>query len=382
MTINEQTLKEQQRLREQLDQLIDLEAAGVEQEWRARWAAVAAVWASVAVLAAVELGDSSGRRSGDSPPRSPGRRRIRANARLKEQVDATVAAAAEVAGLSAGRSVEGLAGAMRLAAQGRRSVVLSQLPRGVAVPWVEQDPVALARLAERLSGRFAGLQAAIPARLRPRVWRVLEREFSRGRHPTEAARRLVRDLGRSWDLSMAEALTITRTEFLDAHRAASQVADLANGSVLSGWQWLAELSTETCASCVVMHGTVHPLSEPGPLDHQNGRCARVPVLRPLDELGLVGLPVPEPLWQDSRAWFDALPVADQERVLGKARLALLRSGSVSWSDLAVRRSTPGWRDSFAPRSVRDLQAIAGVGKARNSAVRTRFTRPSLRGGAR
>lgn len=40
------------------------------------------------------------------------------------------------------------------------------------------------------------------------------------------------------------------------------------------------------------------------------------------------------------------------------RLDLLRSGRIQWADLATRRETSGWRPSYVPTSVRDLQRLA------------------------
>jgi hypothetical protein len=39
---------------------------------------------------------------------------------------------------------------------------------------------------------------------------------------------------------------------------------------------------------------------------------------------------------------------------------MLRSGQITWADLAVRRANSGWRDAYIPRSVADLQRIAAL----------------------
>jgi hypothetical protein len=69
---------------------------------------------------------------------------------------------------------------------------------------------------------------------------------------------------------------------------------------LAGWVWLAKLDARTCPSCWAQHGRLHPLEEPGPLDHQSGRCADMPKTKSWKELGF---DVPEPP--------DVLPEAEE-----------------------------------------------------------------------
>ena len=97
---------------------------------------------------------------------------------------------------------------------------------------------------------------------------------------------------------------------------------------------------------------------PAVLHGQQGRCARVPLSKSWADLGFPDIDEPESVLPDAQAWFDGLPVADRERVLGRRRLALLDSGKVSWEDLAQRRDTAGWRPSYVPTPVRDLESLA------------------------
>jgi hypothetical protein len=60
---------------------------------------------------------------------------------------------------------------------------------------------------------------------------------------------------------------------------------------------------------------------------------------------------------DAQTVLDVMSAADQLAVMGPQRLELLRTGQVSWADLSMRRSTIGWRDSSAPRPVRDLAGL-------------------------
>jgi hypothetical protein len=45
--------------------------------------------------------------------------------------------------------------------------------------------------------------------------------------------------------------------------------------------------------------------------------------------------------------------------MGPTRLRLLRSGKVSWDDLAVKVPNPGWRPSYQPRTLTDLRSSGG-----------------------
>lgn len=114
------------------------------------------------------------------------------------------------------------------------------------------------------------------------------------------------------------------------------------------------IAVHNCPSCLAMHGTVHPPSVAGPLDHQQGRCDRLPVTASWRDLGFEGVEEPPSIVPDAREWFDGLPESQREHIMGATRLALLDSGHITWEDLAQQRRTPGWRPSYAPTPVGDL----------------------------
>lgn len=99
----------------------------------------------------------------------------------------------------------------------------------------------------------------------------------------------------------------------------------------------------------------------GILTH-NCRCARVPVSKSWRDLG-IDIPEPPGVVPDALASFRAMPKSDQLAVLGHTRLALLDSGRISWSDLATRRQTDGWRDSMVPTPLADLLKLAATRRA-------------------
>ncbi len=211
-------------------------------------------------------------------------------------------------------------------------------------------------------------EQAITAQTRPlsadaskAIRRELVRGVALGRDPSEIARRAVAAVGGAFDGGLTRATTIARTEVLDAYRTASRYVHDANADLLDGWVWLATVTgrgaTRTCPSCWAMHGTIHDLSEAGPLDHQQGRCARVALVKPWRALG-IDVDEPAHTIPDRQAAFDALTDRQQNAVMGTNRLALLRAGLVDWDDLAVRRDNPAWRTSYVPRPLRDLNRIA------------------------
>lgn len=136
------------------------------------------------------------------------------------------------------------------------------------------------------------------------------------------------------------SLTVYNVEVVEDH------SYVANGFVV-----------HNCPSCWAMHGTEHPLSEAGPLDHVQGRCARAPKAKSWKALGF-DMDEPDDNIPDARALFAALPRDDQIRILGARRLAMMDAGDIDWVDIPARRDNDAWRPSYSPRPVRDLERIA------------------------
>ena len=155
--------------------------------------------------------------------------------------------------------------------------------------------------------------------------------------------RMVADVQDAFDGGLARAQVIARTETIDAYRAGAKAHHEANSDVLQGWVWLAKLSERTCPSCVVMHGTEHDLNEPGPLDHQQGRCSRMPLVKP--EL-VPGTPTPKV--ESGPEWLARQPEGVQRSVLGPRRYEAWKAGDYPASRWAVRRESAAWRPSYGP----------------------------------
>jgi SPP1 gp7 family putative phage head morphogenesis protein len=245
------------------------------------------------------------------------------------------------------------------AAQSQIDVIMSQLPPADKVATLPtftrvstdaMDAIVL-RTTERIAKDTVPLSLDAQASMR----RNLIRGVAVGENPKVTARRMLRDTEGHFNGGLTRAMTIARTETLDAHRAATQAADLANNDLTQAWMWGAELGARTCIACISMHGTRYPLEEPGPIGHQNCRCDRIPVTKTWAELGFTGIEEPPSLVQSSEEWFDSLTPGTQRSIMGPERLALYQDGKIQWADLNRTQDNPGWRQSVIVTPVRDLR---------------------------
>lgn len=141
-----------------------------------------------------------------------------------------------------------------------------------------------------------------------------------GYNPIKTARLL----GDAYGRGLTDAMRLLRTVQLWTYREASRASYVANADVLrGGWKWWANLDNLTCMSCVAMHGTIHPLSEPL-RDHHNGRCAMIPLVKGF----------PDAFQGDGQGWFTSLPEAEQRRMMGAKKYDAWRSGAFSFDRLS------------------------------------------------
>lgn len=233
------------------------------------------------------------------------------------------------------------------AARAQSTVLGTQLPPTYdltgTVPGGAIDAI-VARSAQQITSRTYDLA--------PAAYETMRRELITGvvigANPNVTAKKMVRRTESRFNGGLARAINISRTETIDAHRAAAALGQSAHTDVLVGWIWLAHLSPRTCPSCIAMNGTLHPLDEPGPLDHQQGRCARLPKTRSWEDLGIrlpepAGVQVP-----NSREWFSGLSSGEQRSILGEAGYDAWRRGTFPMENWAERRTSTAWRDSLVP----------------------------------
>lgn len=234
------------------------------------------------------------------------------------------------------------------------AMAAAQTPTGPAARPVfdRVDPGQVDAIVRRTAQQITAAHLRLPDDVEASLRRALVRGITVGENPRPVAARLIRDARAAFTGGLPRATMIARTEMLDATRAAAQAWDTTNQDVLAGWTWLCALDKRSCAACVRMHGTEHPVTEPGPEGHQNCRCTRAPLVKAARIPG-----VPEdtrPTVQTGPDWWAQQDTGTQDAVLGRTRADLLRSGKVTWDDLVTRRTTTGWRDSLAPTPIQKL----------------------------
>jgi SPP1 gp7 family putative phage head morphogenesis protein len=243
------------------------------------------------------------------------------------------------------------------AVDGHAALIGSQLPAntaGVGVSFTRVSPDALAAIVERTTQQIHSATLPLPADVEQAMKKQLIRGIALGENPQRTAGRILSATEDRFNGGLTRALTIARTETLDAHRAATKASEKANKTVLEEWEWHAALNARTCPSCWAKHGTRHPLDEDGPNDHQNGRCARVTITKSWADLGFKGIEEPASLTPDAQTEFNNLTPETQRAIMGGTRLELLQSGKIQWADLSTVKHTDGWRDSHVVTPVKDL----------------------------
>lgn len=347
MAVTPETLRLVDGMRVQIDATVDAAAADIIRAWAIAWDEVAGEWQAA-------LEDLVANTSGAHwPTRGKVLRAERARRALQVTEDALDAVVAQ----SEARVLQAVPTLTTSAADWSARIVASQLPALIpgefAVAFNRVDPDAVAAIVKRTTEQVHALHYPLQKDAVREMKRTLVRGVALGDNPRRAAGIMLDRTEGAFNGGRNRALVIARTEMLDAHRAASREQDRANDDVLAGWQWVSSLDRRCCPSCWAKHGTTYSLEEPGPLDHQQGRCTGVPVTRSWADLGF-DIDEPPSVLADGETTFKGLPEADQLAIMGRGRLDALTSGRASWSDLSTRRSTDGWRDSYAPTPLHRL----------------------------
>lgn len=352
MSINEETLGLADGMRGRVAGHVDGVTQDIELAWARAWNEVQGEWeAAVADLIAAS-------KDGKWPPAGKVRRARRA---LRAR-DATRELLEDLRGMVPVRVMADVDVLLEDVTEWQRLLTASQYPPAaggtalVAATFDRVDKDAIRAIVDKTAGDVRSRTWPLSTQAEAAMRSTLVKGVAIGNHPEVSAREMVARVQGAFNGGLQRARVIARTETLDAHRAASRTQQdrLAGQGVVTGWTWMATLDTRTCPSCIVMHGTEHPPSVAGPLDHQQGRCDRLPKAASWADLGFPDIEEPPDLLPDARAWFDGLPDADRVQIMGQARLDLLDAGEISWDDLATRRDTTGWRPSYVPTPVRRL----------------------------
>jgi SPP1 gp7 family putative phage head morphogenesis protein len=346
MAVTARTLRLQRQIQRDLKRITDQQTRELVAAWADAWDEVAPDLTAVLVEMLVD---------GDRVTRT----QLLRSTRLRK-VLVIIAAQLEKLAADAGvRIVGDLRQVIDEAGGAQASIIDSQLPPNSDLlddldSWSRVDERQIAAMVKRSTQQITSRTKPLSAEAIDVVRRELLRGVASGTNPRATAARIVTRARKGFNGGLSRALTMARTETLDAHRAAAQLAQAEHADVLAGWIWTADLGTRTCPACIAMDGTRHPLSQPGPEGHQNCRCARVPVTKTWAQLGHPDIAEPASLIPDSRAWFAGLDSATQLQILGPARYVAYQNGTYPIDSWATKRSTPGWRDSYvvsaAPQS--------------------------------
>lgn len=199
-------------------------------------------------------------------------------------------------------------------------------------------------------GALADLFEDLPGRSVRKIRDQLAYSIATGQSPRVAAT----EFARVAQTPLARAITITRTEALRAYNAASIEAMFENRDVVTGWIWVASLSTRTCPACWAMHGTEHGPDET--LDgHPRCRCAAVPKTKSWRDLGF-DIPDGRRSITPGSTAFGRLPAADQRTILGPGRYDAYKDGSFRFDDLATQSHSDRWGSMRRTATLEELTA--------------------------
>ena len=169
-------------------------------------------------------------------------------------------------------------------------------------------------------------------------------------------RAVAREMRNATAMSLARALRIARTETIGAYRRAALARFREQRDVIGGWVWLAKLDGRTCAACVAMHGTVHPLDE-DMASHPNCRCVPAPLT---GSWGVPGVTDTRFAPETGPEWFARQPRGTQLAILGPGKLAAYETGRLRIEELAQPTLHPVWGPGLRERALRDVLAAGGV----------------------
>lgn len=176
---------------------------------------------------------------------------------------------------------------------------------------------------------------------------------SLGWNPRQIAPMIEQALG----ISRNRALVVSRTECIRAYKSMQFANYQANSDVLDGWVWICALE-HSCAACIAMHGTKHPLSEELQ-DHPCGRCAAVPLTKSwsdiFDGLGLDSSGISDTSIdiQSGSEWFDNQDESMQREILG-SKYDGWANGNFTLSDVVQRHNDPDWGRSISEKPLKAL----------------------------
>ena len=118
---------------------------------------------------------------------------------------------------------------------------------------------------------------------------------------TIAKNKAKEDIKNAIGQGLHKSLIISRSEAMRVFRNVTHQSNLKNGNLGSRWVWVARYSKSTCASCIALSGTIHPISEEM-RSHPRCRCYQLFLADGVEsniELGVEWLKKQDPKTQKS-----------------------------------------------------------------------------------
>ncbi|WP_248582589.1 phage minor head protein [Nocardioides sp. InS609-2] len=339
MAASEETIRLQRQLRISVDAVVADEIRDLTRAWATAWDEIGRDL-NTALVDALTAGQVT-------------RAQMLKAERLKKALS-TIGTRLEDLSQNAGVRILGdLRGVIDTAGSAQASIIDSQLPRNASQmvdldAWSRVDPRQVDAIVRRSTQQITSTLRPLSGKAYDVVQRELIRSVASGSNPKVAARRMIQRAEQGFNGGLTRAMVVSRTEIIDAHRTAAAVGQAPHADVLAGWTWVASLTPRTCPACLGKHGEVFPLTEPGPLGHQQCRCSRVPTTKSWADLGFDGITEPPSLIPDADAFFARLSPAEKYDLLGQDRYRAWAGGKYPRSEWAARRTSTGWRDSFVP----------------------------------
>lgn len=230
------------------------------------------------------------------------------------------------------------------------TLLASTLPAGLKT----RPPLAV----EETARLIRNLRPGAPLRmlldeLGPTVSTALQEQLVAGVALGHGTRQIARDMRQRSTIGLVRALRIARTETIRAYRDSAIDRYRRQPGLVEGWTWVASLGRRTCAVCIAMHGSVHPLDEPF-ASHPACRCSPAPVTRSWADLGTPGVRETRLMLEDGETWFARQPAALQQQILGPGKHAAYTDGALALTDLVERTSSAIWGPGLRERSLKNV----------------------------
>lgn len=215
----------------------------------------------------------------------------------------------------------------------------------------------------------------------PAVRAQVEQHFldgiAQGMNPRRIAILLNKNFTNSLGNGLTWAMTTVRTAQIKSYQLATHATYQANPDIVPAWIWHAQLDSRTCMSCIVQHGSEHPITETL-RDHHNGRCAPLPKTITFADLGLAGVKEKREPVQRGEEWFKAQPAATQREMMGGAMYRAWKDGQVGFEELSKQYDDPVYGELIRQASLKDILGSKAKAYYKQAGSKPRVTKAGQR----